>query len=166
MLILVDSGVLLRLTERADPQHFVIRQAIRTLTGRGDELVTAFQNVAELWNVCTRPATSRGGLGLDIGETNRRVRVLERILTILADHPNAYRLWRQLVVTHAVHGRQVHDGRLVALMNAHGIMHILTLNGSDFTRYPGITSIDPTGIVPPLPPLQTVPSTPATEPTP
>ncbi len=104
MFILVDSGVLLRLMERADPQHSTIRQAVRTLTVRGDELVTAFQNVAEFWNVCSRPATSRGGLGLDIGETDRRGRVLERILTILTDHPAAYRLWRQLVVTHAVHG--------------------------------------------------------------
>ncbi len=61
MLILVDSGILLRLMERADPQHGVIRHAIRTHTARGDELVTAFQNVAEFWNVCTRPTTSRGG---------------------------------------------------------------------------------------------------------
>ncbi len=72
MLILVDSGVLLRLMERADPQHAVIRQAVRTLTGRGDELAAGFQNIAEFWNVCTRPATSRGGLGLDIIETDRR----------------------------------------------------------------------------------------------
>jgi predicted nucleic acid-binding protein len=168
MLILVDSGVLLRLMERADPQHGTIRQAVRTLTARGDELVAAFQNVAEFWNVCTRPATSRGGLGLDIGETDRRLRVLERILTILADHPTSYRLWRRLVVTHAVQGRQVHDARLAALMQAHGITHILTLNGSDFTRYPGITPVDPASLVPPPPPASgpVAPPTPAAPPTP
>jgi hypothetical protein len=37
MLILVDSGALLRLMERADPQHGVIRQTVRTLTAQGDE---------------------------------------------------------------------------------------------------------------------------------
>lgn len=166
MLILVDSGVLLRLMERADPQHGAIRQAVRTLTARGDELVTSLQNIAEFWNVCTRPAAARGGLGLDIGETERRVRVLERILTILAEHPAAYRSWRQLIVNHAVQGRQVHDARLVALMQAHGITHILTLNGSDFTRYTGITPIDPAGIAPPQPPPLTTPSTPVTPSTP
>lgn len=159
MLILVDSGVLLRLMERADPQNGVIRQAVRTLTARGDELVTAVQNVAEFWNACTRLVTARGGLGLDIGETDRRARVLERILTILAEHPTAFRLWRQLVVTHAVQGRQVHDARLVALMQAHGITHILTLNGSDFTRYPGITPIDPASFAPPPPSIPS-PTTP------
>jgi predicted nucleic acid-binding protein len=151
MLILADSGILLRLMERADPQHGAIRQAVRALTARGDELVTSVQNVAEFWNVCTRPATARGGLGLDVAETDRRVRVLERLVDILADHPAAYRLWRQLVVAHAVRGRQVHDARLVALLRAHGITHILTLNGGDFARYPGLTVLDPAGATAPPP---------------
>ena len=41
-----------------------------------------------------------------------------------------YRIWRRLVVAHAVQGRQVHDARLVALLPAHGITHILTLNAA------------------------------------
>lgn len=144
MLILVDSGVLLRLMERTDPLHGVIRQAVRTLVGQGHELVGASQNFAEFWNVCTRPATSRGGLGLDIRETDRRARVLERILAILPDSSADYRLWRQIVVKHAVQGKQVHDARLAALMSSYGITHILTLNSLDFSRYPGIIAIDPT----------------------
>jgi predicted nucleic acid-binding protein len=69
-------------------------------------------------------------------------------------------LWRQLIVTHSVQGKQVHDARLAALMQAHGITHILTLNGSDFTRYPGITPIDPASLVPPPPPPRGPPTTP------
>src|SRR5258706_15145277 len=72
MLILVDSGILLRLMERADPQHGAIRQAIRALVGRGDEPVLSLQNLSEFWNVFTRPAAARGGLGPDIAETDRR----------------------------------------------------------------------------------------------
>jgi hypothetical protein len=44
---------------------------------------------------------------------------------------------------------QVHDARLVALMQVHGITHILTLNGADFARYPGIVPIDPASLSPP-----------------
>ena len=116
MLILADSGILLRLMERADPQHGTIRQAIRTLIGQGDEIVMSVQNLAEFWNVCTRPAAARGGLGLDLAETDRRLRVLERLFPILADLPAAYGIWRQLIVTHGVMGRQVHDARLAAFM--------------------------------------------------
>jgi predicted nucleic acid-binding protein len=53
------------------------------------------------------------------------------------------------VVAHGVQGKQVHDARLAALMLAHGITHILTLNGADFARYPGIVPIDPASLVPP-----------------
>jgi predicted nucleic acid-binding protein len=56
-----------------------------------------------------------------------------------------------LLVVHAVKGKQVHDARLVAMMEAHGITHILTLNGADFARYPGIVVIDPAGVIPPSP---------------
>jgi predicted nucleic acid-binding protein len=153
MLILVDSGVLLRLMERADPQHGTIRTAVRALVARGDELVTATQNVAEFWNMCTRPASARGGLGLAIAETDRRLKVLERLFQPLADLPTTYPIWRQLVVTHSVQGKQVHDARIVALMHAHAISHILTLNGADFTRYSRITPIEPSSLAAqPLPP--------------
>jgi hypothetical protein len=47
---------------------------------RVDELVMATQNLAEFWNVCTRPATARGGLGLSIAETDRRLSVLEPVI--------------------------------------------------------------------------------------
>lgn len=151
MLILADSGILLRLMERADPQHGTIRTAIRVLTARGDELVTATQNVAEFWNVCTRTATARGGLGLSIAETDHRLRVLERFVQLIADLPTAFPIWRQLVVTHSVQGKQVHDARLAALMQAHAMTHILTLNGTDFTRYPGITPIDTSSLAAPPP---------------
>jgi predicted nucleic acid-binding protein len=104
--------------------------------------------VAEFWNVCTRPATARGGYGLSIAETNRRLTIIEAVFAVLSEPPAAYGLWRSLVTTHSVQGKQVHDARLAALMRAHGITHILTLNAADFARYPGITAIAPASLVP------------------
>lgn len=40
-----------------------------------------------------------------------------------------------------VRGRQVYDARLVAVMLAHGITHILTFNGNHFRRFTGITVV-------------------------
>jgi predicted nucleic acid-binding protein len=146
MNVLTDTGVLLRLAERADSHHATVRHAVRALRTRGDTLVAAPQNVAEFWNVCTRPVTARGGFGLPVEETDRRVRLIERLVQILPDTADAYRHWRHLVVAHAVRGVQVHDARLVAWMLAHGVTHILTLNGADFARYPGITVVAPTDL--------------------
>lgn len=150
--VLADTGILLRLLEPADPLHAAVDGAVRALHTRGDRIVIAPQNVAEFWNVCTRPATARGGYGLDIMETNRRLTTIESVFAVLSEPPAAYRMWRALVVTHAVEGKQVHDARLVALMQAHGITHILTLNDADFVRYPGITPILPTSLFNPAPP--------------
>src|SRR5579859_3869080 len=127
MLVLIDSGILLRLLHRTDPLHPSVRAAVRALKIRGDTLVAATQNLAEFWNVCTRPATARGGFGLSTAETEKRLRLLERIIRILPDTPAAYPIWRNLIATLQVSGVQVHDARLVALMQAHGLTHLLTL---------------------------------------
>jgi predicted nucleic acid-binding protein len=147
MHILADSGILLRLLERTDPQHQAVRQAVRTLRSRGDQVITSPQNAAEFWNVCTRPAAARGGFGLTVAEADRRLRIVERLFPVLPEDPAAYTLWRRLVVFHAVQGVQVHDARLVASMQSHGVAHILTLNGADFARYPGITAIAPADLL-------------------
>ena|SRR5215207_5410177 len=143
MRYLVDSNVLLRLLQRNDPHHSIIRQAVRSLVARGDELCCAPQNIIELWNVSTRPATARGGFGLTTAETDRRVRLIERVLTVLEETPAVYPEWRRLVMGNSVIGVQVHDARIVAVMNVHAITHVLTLNGADFSRYAGITCVAP-----------------------
>jgi predicted nucleic acid-binding protein len=143
MNVLTDTGVLLRLPERTDPHHATVRHAIRVLRGRGDTFVAAPQNVAEFWNVCTRPAAARGGFGLSVEDADRRVRLIERFVRILPDTADAYSVWRRLIVDRAVRGVQVHDARLVAWMLTHGVTHILTLNGTDFARYPGMAVLAP-----------------------
>lgn len=78
MLYLVDTGVLLRLFNRADPSHSVIRQCLREQQMAGHRLAISPQNVAEFWNVSTRPISARGGYGLSVEVTERRVRALFR----------------------------------------------------------------------------------------
>lgn len=48
------------------------------------------------------------------------------------------------VVVHEVRGVKVHDARIAAAMRAYGVSHILTFNGADFRRYPGIVAVAPT----------------------
>lgn len=150
--ILADTGILLRFMEPSDPSRSMIVRAVSIIRSRSDRLIIAPQNAAEFWNVCTRPKTSRGGMGLSVKETDNRLIQIERGFPLLYDDDIAYQIWRSLVLTQVVLGKQVHDARLVALMQAHGITHILTLNGSDFARYPGITAIDPASLLAPAPP--------------
>ena len=152
MFVLADSGVLLRLLQRTDPDHSFVRQALRILRGRGDTIVVSSQNIAEFWNVCTRPPSARGGLGLTIVETDRRLRLVERVFEVIPDSATTYAIWRQLVTDHNVMGVQVHDARLVAWMRAWGISHVLTLNPGDFARYqPDVVALHPRDLGDPTP---------------
>ena len=55
------SNVLLRLLQRGDPLHTLVRAALRTLRFRGHRLCYTSQILGEFWNVSTRPASARGG---------------------------------------------------------------------------------------------------------
>jgi predicted nucleic acid-binding protein len=121
MLYLVDSNVLLRLLQRGDPLHALVRAALRTLRSRGDGLCYTSQILGEFWNVCTRPASARGGFGLPVPEADRRARLIERHYALLPDSLAVHTEWRGLLVAHSVSGVQVHDARLVAAMNVHGV---------------------------------------------
>lgn len=149
MLVAIDTGILIRVVNRTDPQHTDVRAAVRTVHDRGDTMVTALQNMAEFWNVCTRPDTARDGYGLSVAGTARKARILERWFAILPDLTDTYQTWRRLVETHEVKGVQVHDARLVAWMTGHGISDILTLNARDFTRYPDIRPCTPAEVLAP-----------------
>ena len=139
---LVDTNILLRVARRSDPQHQLVDQAIAKLALAGTTLHYTHQNIAELWNAMTRPAT-RNGFGLTAAEAEREVRVIEAGMSLLPDNEAVYQEWRRIVVQHAVLGVQVHDARLVAAMRVHGVGHILTLNVTDFNRYNGITVVHP-----------------------
>ena len=71
---------------------------------------------------------------------------IERAFPLLPDTADVYLQWRRLVVEAGFSGRQVHDARLVAVMLAHGVSHLLTFNSADFARYPAITALHPAAV--------------------
>ncbi len=147
MQYLVDTGVWLRLFDRTDPEHANILAALQLLRSTGHSLAACPQNIAEFWNVSTRPSTARGGYGKSVDTTEQRVQFVERFGTVLDESPAAYRQWRTLLTQYQIQGMSVHDARLVAIMQSAGIRHILTLNVADFARYRDITVVAPKDVV-------------------
>jgi predicted nucleic acid-binding protein len=142
---LIDTNILVRLARVVDPQHQLVQTAIDNLNLQGVELCFSLQNIAEFWNVCTRPS-ERNGYGLTVAETNRRVNSIERAMTFLPDNEEVYSIWRRLVMANNVRGVQVHDARLAAIMQAYGLTRILTLNQPDFLRYENVQAIHPSQV--------------------
>jgi predicted nucleic acid-binding protein len=139
---LADTNILLRVSQRQDPNYDAIRKGLHALRTAGAALYFTSQNLAEFWNVCTRPAT-QNGYGLSIAETDRRAALIEATFSLLPDNAQVHTECRRLVVVHSVMGVKVHDARIVAAMLVHGITHVLTLDEHDFVRYPGITAVHP-----------------------
>ena len=145
MAYLLDTNILLRLFAEDDPRHEEVKAAVNHLGRQGEPLHFALQNAAEFWNVATRPV-DRNGFGYTPSEADGLLDLAERVAPPFPDHPAMYSYWRRLVREAGVSGVQVHDARLVAWMQAHGVTHVLTMNPDDFARYTdiaGITVVEP-----------------------
>ncbi|MDF5721268.1 MAG: hypothetical protein PUP91_12465 [Rhizonema sp. PD37] len=78
---MADTNILLRFIAPEDPNHILVRNIIYTLLNRAEEICYTSQNLAEFWNVCTRPSTARSRFGLSIEETDIRAQIIERYFT-------------------------------------------------------------------------------------
>ena len=145
-MILLDTNILLRYACAADPAFATVEAAITTLHASGEVLGVVPQNIYEFWAAATRP-TAANGLGLTIPECQVQVARIKRLFRLLADLPTLLAEWEALVGTNACSGRVSYDARLVAAMQTHGVTRILTFNGADFARFPGIVVLDPATLV-------------------
>jgi predicted nucleic acid-binding protein len=143
MSVLIDTNVLLRRTQPDHSQHAAAVESVASLLATGEPVCFTLQNVAEFWNVATRPPSSNG-LGFSVAFTLGEIGKIERVLTLLPDSPAIYGEWKRLVVAYNVLGTKVHDARLVAAMNVHGVRRILTFDAGDFARYQ-IEVLEPSG---------------------
>lgn len=143
MKYLLDTNVLLRLSDPASGQQQVAHQAVKALISRGESLCLVPQNLIEFWAVATRPV-AHNGFGWPVDRTANEVRALLSQLPLLDDTADVFAHWLRLVQTHAVVGKKVHDARLVATARAHNVTHLLTFNGPDFARFTAeVTVVDP-----------------------
>lgn len=125
---MIDTNVPLRWIQNNSRQQAVARNALQTLTRRGDALFFAAQNHIEFWSVATRPA-SRGGLALTPAQADAKLKQFERTFQFLPDDPLILSVWRTLVLTNGITDTLVHDARLAATMLAYGVTHIQTFAG-------------------------------------
>ena len=142
---LADTNILLRSVQAAHPMYGDVSRAVDILFDRGDDIHIIGQNLIEFWAVATRPITENG-LGFTITGAAVELTKLKATFTLLPDTADVLPLWEELVVRYEVRGKQSHDARLVAAMNAHNLTHLLTFDQSDFKRFSEITVVNPRDI--------------------
>ena len=89
MRVLVDTNVLLRSAQPNHPLFPQATQSIAKLMRQGESVFFCSQNIAEFWNVATRPA-DRNGLGMSTEEALQEVSSIEDLLSLPPDVPGIY----------------------------------------------------------------------------
>ncbi len=121
--------------------HQAAVATLRRLKRAKSILCIAPQNLIEFWAVATRPVENNG-LGRSIVEAEKELARLKKFFTLLPDSPAIFPEWEKLVVTCEVKGKPTHDARIVAVMKANDVDHLVTFNGGDFKRF-SINIIEP-----------------------
>ena len=131
MNILLDRNIVLRNSMRVEPDRSEVRDAIARMVQRNWLPCVGPQILYEFWVVATRPVEANG-LGLSPDVAHAESSTIIRSFRSLHDPADLVSIWLDICTRYQVRGRQAHDARLVALMLAHGINHILTLNPRDY----------------------------------
>jgi predicted nucleic acid-binding protein len=146
-MILLDTNLLARVTDQADPQCIVARRAINVQMLKRERLFLVPQNLYEFWAVATRKAglqpVGQNGLGMSPALASQWLRYFQRRFTLLHDREDLFPRWHDLVTSAGITGLKSYDARLVAAMQCYGITRLLTFNTNHFKVFP-LTLIDPT----------------------
>jgi predicted nucleic acid-binding protein len=146
---LVDTSVLARLANTADVHHAFAAKAVIELHRRGELLHITPQVLIEFRNVATRP-TNANGLGLSPQDAETQAAAFETAFPLIADTPDIYLVWKNIVENFGIIGKQVHDARLLAVCRVHALSHLLTFNVAHFARMAGFgagtTVVDPKSV--------------------
>jgi predicted nucleic acid-binding protein len=143
---LVDTPLLVRLANSSDALHGVAQRAVIELRQRSVGLCIGPQNLIEFRAVATRPA-GVNGLGYSVADAEAKAADFEALFSLLEEDRAVYPAWKALVHQAGIIGKQVHDARLVAFCQVHGVASLLTFNRQHFVRFvpylPDWTVLDP-----------------------
>jgi predicted nucleic acid-binding protein len=146
MKLLLDTNVLLRLSDTSHAMHGESLSAIDWLDAHGHECLIVPQVLYEYWVVATRPLANNG-LGMTVATTDAAISQWVTVFRLLLDERGVFSHWRDLVSSHDVKGKTAHDARLVAAMQRHGVTNLMSFNKPDFTRFPAIHVYTPAEVL-------------------
>jgi len=144
---LLDTNIILRARDTSASNYQLAVDAVSQLLAQNIECVITAQVLIEFWVVATRPIEVNG-LGWNIQKTKNEIDGVLDQFPLLEETPQILTNWLQLVSRNGVMGKRTHDARILAVMQVHGVTHLLTFNPDDFTNISSdITIVHPQEII-------------------
>ncbi len=97
------------------------------------------------WSVATRPVDVNG-LGMPTAQTLAEVEAMPARFLLLAEPPTMIDFWLEIVASHDLNGKRIHDAHLPATMKANGVTRLVTFNAADFPPDPCVTILTPAAL--------------------
>ena len=131
-ILFADTNIFLSATDVSRPQHASARDLLTTAAEGRFHIALSGQVLREYLVVATRPVAANG-LGLETRDGLRNVEVFTGPPFLFCDESEAVSIRLQdLISTHKLSGKRVHDANIVATMLVHGISRLITQNTRDF----------------------------------
>jgi predicted nucleic acid-binding protein len=138
--LFVDTNVLVYANQLRSPRHAVADGLLRQAGADGVELWISGQIIREYLAAITRPQAGIETTPMSVAV--ERARFFLQRFQLAEDGPRVRARLLDLLATHRLAGKQVHDANLAATMLVNGIRRLLTFNVADFRRFGGIIAIE------------------------
>jgi predicted nucleic acid-binding protein len=136
--LFIDTNILVYLANEDSQFHRKVVGAFKRASG-GYELWTSRQVLREYAVVMTRPDIMEKPLSIE--EVISDIEKWQMILQIADENEEVTKALLELIVTHQVKGKRIHDANIVASMRVNSIGTLWTMNVHDFQ---GITDAEVT----------------------
>lgn len=139
--VFVDTNLLIHANNEESPFQQETRQRLLDLAADGCPLWISRQVLREYAAVLSRLMNEKNAFNgpVIVADLQR----FEREFLVADDNTAVSAQLQELIVSHAVKGKQTHDANVVATMLVHGITRLLTHNEKDFRRYLPLIEILP-----------------------
>ncbi len=111
-LYLLDSNILVYLSNEASTSHRITAEVIARLRLQQAELCICPQSIVEARAVLTRPLSSPNGIGFSSADATAEIADHLSTFTLIPDTPTVFSEWKKLAENLGVLGKQNHDARV------------------------------------------------------
>jgi predicted nucleic acid-binding protein len=137
--VFVDTNVLVYANQRHAVQHPAAVAVLHRLAQEHAVLWISRQVLREYVSAVTRQQGDAAALPM--ATALQRIEDFASRFEIAEEGPAVYDAWLDLLRRTRLAGKQVHDANLVATMQIHGIIRLLTFNESDFRRFGALVDL-------------------------
>jgi len=135
--VFVDTNILVYCNNKDSSYCKPAREKLDEFITKGNILFTSDQVLREYLVIMTRSGILEKPISPELAVDD--IKRMQEQFNVLFPDDKTLEILSDLIVTHGISGKRVHDTAIVSLMLANGISHILTNNVDDFKTFPEIT---------------------------